>query len=354
MRNVAVFLCLLLLVVISGCGGKYTKPDIPPSVEKPPENITYAGTIPCADCKSKKLTVTLFENKTFRLKRVSVGVQGGGSKTEYELGRWSRKGNRLVLDNGDKWPLQFRYVSVNEIRMLDQRGNEIVSKLDYSLRRTPFVDMLSGPMTMNGMFLYMADTFTFKECKTGKSYPLVFQSPDASVEKQYLALRPGAGKPVLATLKGRFVMRKPEAGATSREHIIVQRFKRFWQGGTCKNPGSTAVKLGGIYWRVIAIPGNKDVLKGSRKVPNLIMSLYGNSVKGFTGCNSLMGEYAKRGTSLSFSRLVTTRMACPGKSSDIEQAFLTALKETSGWKITGKTLELFDSRNRLLMRLKTG
>ena len=47
-------------------------------------------------------------------------------------------------------------------------------------------------------------------------------------------------------------------------------------------------------------------------------------------------------------------MACPGKSGKTEQQFLTALKQVSGWKITGKTLELFDKRNRLLMRLKAG
>ena len=350
MRHAAVFLCLLLLVVISGCGVKITEPDIKPSVG----NITYSGTIPCADCRSKQLTVTLFDSKTFRLKRVSVGVKGGEDKTEYDLGRWYRKGNRLVLDNGEKWPLQFRYVSGNEIRLLDQRGNEIVSKLDYSLKKTPFVDMLSGPMKVNGMLLYMADAFTFKECKTGKNYPLVFQSQGASVEKQYLTLRPGPGKPVLAALRGTFVMRKPETGSAPREHIVVQKFERFWPGGTCKDPGKPSITLSGTYWRVISITGVQDIVSEGRKAPNLVLSLYDNSVKGFTGCNSLMGEYTKGATTLSFSRLATTRMACPGKSNSVEQAFLAALKKASGWKITGKTLELFDSRNRLLMRLKAG
>ena len=354
MRHAAAVLSIVLLFVIAGCEGKYTKPDVPPSVGKPSENITYTGSIPCADCRLQKLTVTLFENRTFRLKRVSLGVQGGGNKVEHDLGRWSRKGNRLILDNGEKWPLQFRYVSGKEIRMLDQRGNDIVSKLDYSLRKAAFVDMLSGPLTMKGMFLYMADAYTFRECRTGKNYPLVFERPDASVEKQYLSLRSGAGKPVLATLRGRFVMRRPEKGAAPREHIVVQKFKRFWPRGTCKNSGTPAVTLAGTYWRVISIAGSSAVLNKSRKAPNLVFSLYGNTVKGFTGCNSLMGSYTKGAAALSFSKLATTRMACPGKSDETERAFLSAVKKTAGWKITGKTLELFDSRNRLLMRLKAG
>lgn len=354
MRYTAAVLFVLLLFAVAGCEGKYVKPDVPPSVEKLPDNVTYAGSIPCADCRSQVLTVTLFEDKTFRLKRVYTGLQGGGSKTQYDLGKWYRKGKRLVLDNGEKWPLQFRYVSGKEIRMLDQRGNEIVSKLDYSLRKTAFVDMLPGPLTMRGKFLYLADAYVFQECRTGKNYPLVFETPDASVEKQYLALRPGAGKPVLATLRGRFVMQRPEKGAASREHIVVQKFKRFWPEGTCKDPGTPAVRLSGTYWRVVAIAGSPNVLKKSGKVPNLVFSLYGNSVKGFTGCNSLMGSYTKSATTLSFSKLGTTRMACPGRSGETELAFLTALRKTSGWKISGKTLELFDSKNRLLMRLKTG
>ncbi|MCW8795463.1 MAG: META domain-containing protein [Chlorobium sp.] len=354
MRYAAAVLSIVLLFAMAGCQGKYTKPDVPPSAGVYGKNITYAGAIPCAECTLQKLTVTLFDDGTFRLKRVSVGVQGGGNKVEYDLGRWNRKSGRLVLNNGEKWPLQFRYISGNEIRLLDQRGNEIVSNLDYSLRKTSFVDFLSGPLTMNGMFLYMADAYTFRECRTGKNYPLVFATPNSSIEKQYLALRSGPGKPLLAKLSGRFSMRKPEAGAASREHIIVQNFKRFLPRGTCRNPGSPAVALYGIYWKVTAISGSSDLLKVSGKAPNLVLSTYGNSFKGYTGCNSLMGSYKHSGSGLSFSKLSTTRMACPGSSGQIEKAFLAALRKTTGWKISGKTLELFDSRNRLLMRLKAG
>ena len=351
MRYVAVFLCFVLLVSMAGCQGKYTKPDAPPVVKKPAENVTYTGSIPCADCRIQKLTVTLFEDRTFRLKRVYKGLQSGGNKTEYELGRWYRKGKRLVLDNKKKWPLQFRQVSDNEIRMLDQRGNKIVSKLNYSLEKAAFVDMLSGPMTLNGMFLYMADAYTFRECRTGKSYPLVFQIPAASVEKQYLALRKGKGKPLLATLRGRFVMRRPEKGAAPREHIIVQTFRGFRPSGTCKEPGGSKPVLQGTYWRVTSIAGNPE--KGSKKEPYIVFSSYGNNIKGFTGCNSLMGAYKKGASTLSFSKLATTRMACPGKSGRAEQAFLTALKRVSGWNISGKTLELLDDKKRVLMRLKS-
>ncbi len=354
MRYAAAVLSFVLLFAMAGCQGKYTKPDVPPSTGTYGKNITYAGAIPCAECRLQKLTVTLFDDGTFRLKRVLVGVQGGGNKVEYDLGRWSRKSGRLVLNNGDKWPLQFRDISGKEIRLLDQRGNDIVSKLDYSLRKTAFVDFLSGPMAMNGMFLYMADAYTFRECRTEKNYPLVFATSNSSIEKQYLALRSGPGKPLLAKLSGRFSMRRPEPGAASREHIIVQDFKRFLPRATCTKLAGPAVALHGIYWKVTSVSGSTNLLKAGSKVPNLVLSAYGNTVKGYTGCNSLMGSYKHSGSGLSFSKLSTTRMACPGSSGKIEKAFLAALRKTVGWKISGKKLELFDNQNKVLMRLKAG
>ena len=115
MRYAAAVLSFVLLFAMAGCQGKYTRPDVPPSAGTYRKNITYAGAIPCAECRLQKLTVTLFDDGTFRLKRVSVGVRGGGNKVEYNLGRWNRKSGRLVLNNGEKWPLQFRYISGNEI-----------------------------------------------------------------------------------------------------------------------------------------------------------------------------------------------------------------------------------------------
>ncbi len=232
MRHTATVLTLFLLFFVAGCSALGPAPDTRLSGK----NTTYTGSIPCADCDAQKLTVTFFGNKTFRLKRVFTGLQGGGSKTVYDLGTWKERGNRLVLDNGGRWPLQFRSVSGTEIEMLDQRGNPIVSKLDYSLRKTAFVDMLPGPMTMKGEFLYMADASTFTECQTGRKYPLLFATSTSSVEKQYLAARSAPGKPVLVMLKGRFAMQKPAAGAIPREYIVVQKFIRFWRSGTCANP----------------------------------------------------------------------------------------------------------------------
>ncbi len=348
MRHAAAAFSVILILAFTGCSGFSPVSDTTPSGR----NTTFSGSIPCADCRSQALTVTLFRDHTFRLKRVYSGLRSGGSKTVYDLGRWSRKGSRLVLDNGERWPLQFRFVSGSEIRLLDQRGNEIVSQLDYSLRKTPFVDMLPGPMPLRGGFRYMADAYTFSECKTGKTYPLVFERPDGTVESKYLALRPAPGKPLMATLKGRFVMRRPEKGASAREHVIVRSFGRFWPGATCEGSLKPAVSLAGTYWKLLSVTGFSGSFDKGRRVPHIVLSSSGGSLKGFTGCNSLMGAYAGGKATISFSKLTTTRMACPGKSGDVECVFLDALGKTASWKITGKTLEMFDRRHRLLMRLK--
>jgi len=339
---------LLLFAFVAGCSGLTPAPDVGPVVQ----NVTYSGSIPCADCRSQQMTVTLFADRTFRLKRTYTGLRTGGGKTVYDLGRWSRKGGRLVLDNGERWPVQFRYVSNDEIRLLDQRGNEIVSKLDYSLRRSPVVDMLSVPMNLRGRFVADSGVYRFTECKTGKTYPLVFERPDATVERQYLALRQAPGKPLMATLKGTIAVRRVQKGGRAAEHVIVRSFGRFWPGVSCSEPLQPAAGLSGTYWRPISIAGFAGSLRGERKGPHVVLSAQDGGVKGFTGCNSLMGSYTASKATISFGKLATTRMACPGASGDVERAFLGALKKAAAWKISGRTLELFDGRHRVLMRLK--
>ncbi len=339
---------LLLFVFVAGCSGLAPAPDLGPGAQ----NVTYSGTIPCADCRSQQMTVTLFADRTFRLKRTYAGLRTGGSKTVYDLGRWSRKGGRLALDNGERWPVQFRYVSGDEIRLLDQRGNEIVSKLDYSLRRSPVVDMLSVPMSMRGRFIARSGVYSFTECKTGKTYPLVFERPNPAVERQYLTLRPAPGKPLMATLKGRIAVRRGRKGGGASEHVIVQSFGRFLPGVSCAEPLQPAARLSGTHWRPIAIAGFAGSPQGERKGPHIVLSARDGGVKGFTGCNSLMGLYASDRSTISFSMLSTTRMACSGVSGDVERAFLGALKKAAAWKISGRTLELFDAAHRPVMRLE--
>ena len=76
---------------------------------------------------------------------------------------------------------------------------------------------LAGPTaeseTLWGMYLYMADAAVFTDCGTGEGFPVELHSVGIDVERAYLDQRPGPGRPLLASLTGRFVMQSSEPGA---------------------------------------------------------------------------------------------------------------------------------------------
>ncbi|MGH7219705.1 MAG: copper resistance protein NlpE N-terminal domain-containing protein, partial [Nitrospiraceae bacterium] len=186
---------------------------------------TYAGEIPCADCPGQHLVLTLFPDHTFRLRQTYVGVAGGKDEDHYDLGRWARAqddGDRLRLNGGMEAPRLFRFVDKDRLRMLDNEGRDIRSKLNYDLVQQADVDPVPGPILLRGLYAYMADTATFSECMTGTRYPVSIEGAHIDIERAYTARTEGnQGMPLLATLTARFVKREPEPGAPAREYLLV-------------------------------------------------------------------------------------------------------------------------------------
>jgi heat shock protein HslJ len=82
---------------------------------------------------------------------------------------------------------------------------------------------------------------------------------------------------------------------------------------------------------------------GEREVHMTLHSVNTN-VTGSGGCNSLFGRYALEKNKLKFDGLGGTKMFCDGRM-ELEQRFHNALLSAMRWRITDKTLELFDDRN---------
>jgi uncharacterized lipoprotein NlpE involved in copper resistance len=212
--------------------------------EGTPRAVTYAGTIPCADCPVQRIVLTLFPDFTFRLRRAYVGVASGKDRDVYDLGRWARaqdEGDRLRLTGGAEAPLHFRFVAPDRLRMLDREGREIRSTLNYELARQPAVDPVAGPMPLRGMYSYLADAALFDECLTGKRFPVALEAAHAEVERAYREAGPAPGAPVLVTLDGRFDEREVEG--PKREHVIVEALGRFWPGEKCAKEAAAVAPL---------------------------------------------------------------------------------------------------------------
>jgi copper homeostasis protein (lipoprotein) len=318
--------------------------------------VTFAGELPCADCPGQKLVLTLYADHSYRLRRTYREADHGADAVFYELGRWQRTddGVHLVTAGADPTAGQYRLLSSDRLRMLDRDGNPIDSPFNYDLVRQAEIDPVAGPMALRGLYAYMADAATFNECNTGKRYPVSLEAAHIDIESAYLELsgdNPGA--PLLATLQGRFEERTSDPAAGGREHLIVERFERFWPGETCAREALSRASLVNTYWRPVEIDGEPVVLNPGQREPHFVLASAGDRVHGFNGCNRFMGGFEQAGEKLHFTALASTRMACPPAATALETRFMDALQAAASQRVVGESLELRDAQGQLRMRLES-
>ena len=260
-RRLATRLAVIALLVtgiapLAGCGGSGKGPAVaaPAASEVPgtpvdapevPYATTYAGDIPCADCPGQRLALTLFPDGTWRMRRVYRGAEAGQDRTVYDLGRRGDAEDdrsRLVLRGAAGEPMLFRYVAGDRLQMLDREGNDIPGDTNDLLALQPSVDSIAGPMALKGLYTYMADAASFKDCATGGTLPILPVAGSSALQAAYLAARHAPGKPVLVDLTALFVDRAPEPGAAVREHLIVTQYQRVAPEESCTPPGAGVAK----------------------------------------------------------------------------------------------------------------
>jgi heat shock protein HslJ len=103
-------------------------------------------------------------------------------------------------------------------------------------------------------------------------------------------------------------------------------------------------------WRIIWLDGKPFAAEDVSKPAEVTFDEKEQRVHGTSGCNRFFGTYSLQGSSLSLSQMGATRMAC-AKGMDKEQQILTALGETGRFEIADSTLELYDKKDQLRIKL---
>jgi heat shock protein HslJ len=99
-------------------------------------------------------------------------------------------------------------------------------------------------------------------------------------------------------------------------------------------------------WALESIEGKKIIIDETvRNLPVLEIYVEDKRVHGNTGCNVLNGTVEIDEDKISFSKMITTEMACPG---NLEQKFLSALEMVNKYKIEKLRLFLYDDNKELL------
>ncbi|HEX5130897.1 MAG TPA: YbaY family lipoprotein [Candidatus Krumholzibacteria bacterium] len=114
--------------------------------------------------------------------------------------------------------------------------------------------------------------------------------------------------------------------------------------------GPESIPLIGTYWKLVEIGGKGVISAGTRREPHITLLSDDNRVAATAGCNQMTGGYTLSGESLTFTQMVSTRMACPDVM-DQEAALATALAGTLAYSIDGSELALRDASGAVLARL---
>ena len=205
-------------------------------------------------------------------------------------------------------------------------------------------EALSGSMTLQGMYSYMADAGMFVDCATQERWPVAMEGDNAALERAYGEARTAPGAPVLVTVQGRLEAR-PKVDRRGKETtLIVERFVRTWPRETCGRMEPAALE--DTYWALLELKGKTITVKAESKAPYLELNSKKASAYGFGGCNRFFSSYETSGHALTFGAVGATRMACP-EGMDQEQEFFTVLGLTTRYEIQGSKLLLFEDETLL-------
>ncbi|HEY6627393.1 MAG TPA: META domain-containing protein [Acidimicrobiia bacterium] len=105
---------------------------------------------------------------------------------------------------------------------------------------------------------------------------------------------------------------------------------------------SPVMSLVGSYWKLLEVDGHPAVAMDELREAHIILLAEEQRLVGSSGCNRIMGTYEVTGDQLRISPLAMTMMMCSEDLMRQEQALTAALEAATGYRISGRSLELFD------------
>jgi copper homeostasis protein (lipoprotein) len=306
---------------------------------------TYAGQLTRTADDAIHITLNLYSDRSFLLRKQLETASKAPDRSEYDRGRWylAHGGRQLVLVGGSAAPYKLAVKDKTILRMLDIKGREKRLEHPIDLIRAEEVDPFEEPAPMTGMFRYMADAALFTECLTEASFPVAQENDYLALERAYLAQRQTAGEPLFATLTGHMGQRPKMDGDGLESVLIVDRFDTIQRHTTCPSRNALA-GLENTYWKLTELYGKTiQFTANGQGEPHLMLRPPERQMSGFSGCNGFFGLYRKDGDQLSFENTGATMMACPFNP-DLEKTFFNALQTTGHFKIFGEMLELYNGQ----------
>ena len=202
-------------------------------------------------------------------------------------------------------------------------------------------------MELRGQFSYLADAASFRDCSSGRTFPVEMSGQYIALEHAYLNSGIETGTGLTVNLRGRYLERPGMEANTNTIMLIVDEFQQVSDDQDC-TPSEHA-DLFNTYWKLVELDGKRlpqDNTGTQQGEAHMVLNEQEQRIKGHSGCNRFFGGFTMDGEKLVFSGLGSTMMACP-TGMETEQAFLLALGEANRARVLGQFLELFKDEHSL-------
>ncbi|MEG7485867.1 envelope stress response activation lipoprotein NlpE [Enterobacter hormaechei] len=221
-------LAVTSLFALFGCNNRSETQVLQPTQneELKPMQQSWRGVLPFADCEDIETSLFLHKDGTWVMNQRYQGAKEPSSFASY--GTWARTAEKLVLTDTTVDKTFFR-AKGDGLEMLDREGHPIESLFNYTLAPVK-ATVPSTPMSMRGMYFYMADAAIFTDCATGKK---VSVANNAQLERDYAVARGNDSKPVLLTVEGHFTLEpNPDSGELVKT-LVADKDAKFAAGKDC-------------------------------------------------------------------------------------------------------------------------
>ncbi|GHL24651.1 copper homeostasis/adhesion lipoprotein NlpE [Escherichia coli] len=231
-KAIVTAMAVISLFTLMGCNNRAEVDTLSPAqaAELKPMPQSWRGVLPCADCEgSKPLCSSKRWNRVMN-ERYLGAREEPSSFASY--GTWARTADKLVLTDS-KGEKSYYRAKGDALEMLDREGNPIESQFYYTLEPAQS-SLPMTPMTLRGMYFYMADAATFTDCATGKRFMV---ANNAELERGYLAARGHSEKPMLLSVEGHFTLEaNPDTGAPTKV-LAPDTAGKFYPNQDCSSLG---------------------------------------------------------------------------------------------------------------------
>jgi heat shock protein HslJ/uncharacterized lipoprotein NlpE involved in copper resistance len=326
-------------------GSTVGNPSVASTVVPP---VTYSGVVPCVACEGRRFTLSLRPDGLFLLRQVYLSKEKGKDKTLVEQGTWRRStdGGRITLLGGIEMERQFTIRDADTLRMLDDRGREIQSTLNYDLVRSKTFDPIEEPFRKRWMYVRNGDRGLAIDCIKGLRFPVAQERDLAALEAAYGTAQPAENAPLVVEFEGHLAHRPKTQGAGEEDVVVVDKFIRARSGEGCTG----SLTVGGLedsYWKLVDLNGEAVVTAPGQQEPHLRLETVLRRVTVSGGCSSIRGSYQVNQGNLRIKEMAGTQKNCPETVMRQEGAFLKALEATTTFRLFTEALELYGEGKRL-------